>query len=426
MADRTVPEASISAGRGFRTSRLKSRLDRIEVRRDGRAEPLIETAPTLTSAQIGWAGIAVETHRISAGVIPRHEHPEHFLQVVLEGCVKYEVQAGGRRTRFVGTPGTVILQPRGAVDEIRWLGPVHTVAVAIHPTLLTQSLESTAHRNDIELRQSFDLKDRHIAVDPEHHDARLGRGFSGRPTLRRVLGRLVGRILGFPSFSWKSTGCFCSRRTAGIPPQAGNGLHRREFGRRLELGSTCDHCWHEPPLLLGDVPAEYRPLTLPIRAFAKNRARETEAPHPRLQRINCRRGGRVCQSQPLRAHLPTDRWNLAVEVSGRRHGLTPGEPSGLNGRRRLTTFAGNQHQARMAGLQVGPGTCTFSGRSRLDAAPGQPSMRVHTQRSTSHKIAETICRRTVKICAHALIAPLRSARCRDGAPYKLLPVPLER
>jgi AraC family transcriptional regulator len=124
---------------------------------------LIETAPTLTSARIGWAGIAVETHRVSAGVIPRHEHPEHFLQVVLEGCVKYEVEAGGRRTRFVGTPGTIILQPRGAVDELRWLGPVHTVAVAIHPTLLTQSLETTAHLNDIELRQSFDLKDRHIA-----------------------------------------------------------------------------------------------------------------------------------------------------------------------------------------------------------------------------------------------------------------------
>jgi AraC family transcriptional regulator len=162
MANR-VYEAPISAGREFRTLRVKSRLDRIEVRRDGRAEPLIETAPTLTSAQIGWAGIAVETHRISAGVIPRHEHPEHFLQVVLEGCVKYEVQAGGRRTRFVGTPGTVILQPRGAVDEIRWLGLVHTVAVAIHPTLLTQSLETTAHRDDIELRESFDLKDRHIA-----------------------------------------------------------------------------------------------------------------------------------------------------------------------------------------------------------------------------------------------------------------------
>ena len=100
---------------------------------------------------------------MSAGVIPRHEHPEHFLQVVLEGCVKYEVEVGGRRTRFVGMPGTVILQPRGAVDEIRWLAPVHTVAVAIHPTLLTQSLENTAHRNDIELRQYFNLRDRHIA-----------------------------------------------------------------------------------------------------------------------------------------------------------------------------------------------------------------------------------------------------------------------
>ncbi len=164
MADRTVIAASVSARRAFRTSRLKSRLDRIEVRRDGRAEPLIDTAPTLTSAQIGWAGIAVETHRISAGVIPRHEHPEHFLQVVLEGGVKYEVQAGGRHTRFVATPGTVILQPRGAVDEIRWLGPVHTVAVALHPTLLTQSLETTAHRSDIELQESFDLKDRHIAA----------------------------------------------------------------------------------------------------------------------------------------------------------------------------------------------------------------------------------------------------------------------
>jgi len=207
MVDRTVPEASISEGRRFRASRLKSRLERVEVRREGRAEPLIDTAPTLTSAQIGWAGIAVETHRIAAGVIPRHEHPEHFLQVVLEGCAKYEVQSGGRHNRFVGTPGTAILQPRGAIDEIRWLGPVHTAAVAIHPTLLTQSLESTAHHNDIELRQSFDLKDRHIA------------SILNTMTLDLAEGSPAGRLYG-ESLAESLAVYLTSRHSAGNPQTA--------------------------------------------------------------------------------------------------------------------------------------------------------------------------------------------------------------
>ncbi len=213
MADRTVPEASISTRRGFRTSRLNSRLERIEVRRDGRAEPLIETAPALTSAQIGWGGIAVETHRISGGVIPRHEHPEHFLQVLLDGSVKYEVQAGGRHTRYVGTPGTAILQPRGAVDEIRWFGPVHTVAVALHPTLLTQSLETTAHRDDIELQQSFDLKDRHIAA------------ILNTMTLDLTEGSPAGRLYG-ESLADSLAVYLVSRHSAGNPlaPFAPGGL----------------------------------------------------------------------------------------------------------------------------------------------------------------------------------------------------------
>jgi AraC family transcriptional regulator len=44
------------------------------------------------------------------------------------------------------------------------MGPTKRVAVAIHPELLTNALEETAHKTDIELCEHWDLNDRHIVA----------------------------------------------------------------------------------------------------------------------------------------------------------------------------------------------------------------------------------------------------------------------
>jgi AraC family transcriptional regulator len=135
----------------------------VDVVREGRAEPFLETPPTLSSATVQWGGIALENYTTPAVFIPRHEHPEHFLHLVLRGTVTYEVNTRGRNLRFTSRPGTIFLLPRGTVDEINWRGPTQRMAVAIHPRLLTKALDETARETDVELTEHWDLTDGHIS-----------------------------------------------------------------------------------------------------------------------------------------------------------------------------------------------------------------------------------------------------------------------
>jgi len=134
----------------------------VEVVRHGRVEPFLHARPTLTSTAAQWAGLALEGFSVPACVIPRHEHIENFLHVVLSGPVKYEVLTRGKALRFGAVPGTTFVLPRGTVDELRWEGPTRRIAVAIHPSLLINALDETAHASDVELAEQWDVTDRHI------------------------------------------------------------------------------------------------------------------------------------------------------------------------------------------------------------------------------------------------------------------------
>lgn len=136
----------------------------VDVVREGHAEPFLETRPTLSSTPVGWGGIALENYTVPAVLIPRHEHPEHFLHLVVRGTVKYEVNTRGHNLRFTSRPGTIFLLPRGTVDEVNWAGPTQRLAVAIHPRLLANALEETAHETDVELTEHWDLVDQHISA----------------------------------------------------------------------------------------------------------------------------------------------------------------------------------------------------------------------------------------------------------------------
>jgi AraC family transcriptional regulator len=139
-------------------------LSGVDVVRDGRAEPFLDSRPIRSSAPAQWGGIALENYTVPAVFIPRHEHPEHFLHLVLSGAVKYEVGTKGQNLRFTSRPGTLFLLPRGTVDEVYWAGPTRRLAVAIHPHLLTSVLDETAHQTDVELNEHWDLLDRHISA----------------------------------------------------------------------------------------------------------------------------------------------------------------------------------------------------------------------------------------------------------------------
>jgi AraC family transcriptional regulator len=136
----------------------------VDVKREGRVEPLLGVRPMRSSAAVRWGGIAVEDYSIPACTIPHHEHLENFVHVVLSGNVTYEVFTRGKTFRFAAGPGTTFVLPRGTIDELRWHGPTHRVAVAVHPSLLIGALDETAGQRDVELSEHWNATDRHITA----------------------------------------------------------------------------------------------------------------------------------------------------------------------------------------------------------------------------------------------------------------------
>ena len=136
----------------------------VEVRREGRIEPFLHAHPTHSSADVGWAGLALEDYSVPALVIPQHEHVENFVHVVLRGSVKYEVRTRGKTLQFGASPGTTFILPRGTVDEVIWGGPTRRIAAAIHPRLLVSALDETAHKSNVELTEHWNLIDPHITA----------------------------------------------------------------------------------------------------------------------------------------------------------------------------------------------------------------------------------------------------------------------
>jgi AraC family transcriptional regulator len=136
----------------------------VNVVRQGRMEPFLGSHPAGSRSTVQWGGIALEKYKVPAVFVPRHEHPEHFLHVALSGTVKYEVNTKGQNLRFTSQPGTIFLLPRGTVDQVNWTGPSQGIVVAIHPRLLTNLLDETAHESDVELTERWDLIDEHISA----------------------------------------------------------------------------------------------------------------------------------------------------------------------------------------------------------------------------------------------------------------------
>lgn len=145
-------------------TRVPALLSRVELVREGRLEPFLESRPSLSSAQLQWRGLALENHTVPAGLIHRHEHPEHFIELVLRGNVSYEISQRGQTRRFISQPGTICLLPRGSEHEVNWLQATQHVVLALKPCLLSNALEETVHESNIELREHWDLIDPHISA----------------------------------------------------------------------------------------------------------------------------------------------------------------------------------------------------------------------------------------------------------------------
>ena len=137
----------------------------VEVLSDGRFIRPIPAGSTLTSEHAGWDGVALEYYcNVPGCEIAEHEHPTHVLNLLVGEPVRAEWTTEGRCRSAINEPGTIYLLPRGTRDKTAWMHQSSRVLLAIDPKFLAQSIEETAHLEDVALTPHWELKDRHIAA----------------------------------------------------------------------------------------------------------------------------------------------------------------------------------------------------------------------------------------------------------------------
>ena len=138
-------------------------LRRIEVIRGGHTVSPVPTVPTVSSRDVGWNGIALESYKnVPAGTLSEHEHPAHFLTLLTSGRVRYQWTIEGRTKSAEHAPGSVYILPAGTRDRLSWSGATDRIVLAVTPDFLARALDETAHLADVELATRLDLRDRHI------------------------------------------------------------------------------------------------------------------------------------------------------------------------------------------------------------------------------------------------------------------------
>ena len=81
------------------------------------------------------------------------------------------------------------------MDQHHWAGPTERLVVAIHPRLLTNALDETAHRTDVELTERWDLIDEHISALLHEMAADLDDGSPAGPIYGESLATGLGVYL---------------------------------------------------------------------------------------------------------------------------------------------------------------------------------------------------------------------------------------
>ena len=138
-------------------------VEAVEVVRNGCSMCPFPTRSSLTSKGAGWDGIALESFTdIPSVAIPDHEHPTHFINLLVRGEVKAQWTAGGRTNTELNSPGTIYMLPAGTRDRVTWSGTSTRIVLVMEPRFLARSLEKTAHLDNVELKANWNLRDRHI------------------------------------------------------------------------------------------------------------------------------------------------------------------------------------------------------------------------------------------------------------------------
>lgn len=168
----------------------------VEVVRRGHAVRPLPMLPTISSRQVGWDGIALESFdNIPAYAVPQHEHPTNYLNLIRSGRSMCQWTANGHAGSTEEGPGTTYILPAGTRDQLRRSAPTNQTMLVLAPHFLAGSLEETAHLADVELTSHWNLRDRHIAFLIQTLHADLEDGSPAGPLYGESLGVALAHYL---------------------------------------------------------------------------------------------------------------------------------------------------------------------------------------------------------------------------------------
>jgi len=168
----------------------------VEVLRSGHALSPIPTISTISSRHVGWNGIALEAFDdVPACTIPEHEHPTHFLNLLVSGRIRAQWTIAGRTQSADHGPGTLYIVPAGTRDCMKWSGPTNRIVLVMEPRFLARAFDETAHLANVELRADWTFQDRHITALMRTLHADLEDGSPAGPLYGESLGVALAHYL---------------------------------------------------------------------------------------------------------------------------------------------------------------------------------------------------------------------------------------
>lgn len=135
---------------------------RIEVLEGGRAVPLVEQSPLLSSSHIPWQGILLEEHSTRTQQTPLRHIRNVFLALHTGATLQQEWRSAGKFFRTVTTTGKVHLLTPGPERSMTHRDPLDCIVLTIEPSYFQRALADSLRSERIEFIERFALEDSQI------------------------------------------------------------------------------------------------------------------------------------------------------------------------------------------------------------------------------------------------------------------------
>lgn len=171
-----------------------------------------------------WDGFTFEQHSSYKLEMPEHEHPTDLLALQTGPPVRMEWRTGGRTRIELVEPGNLLLLPRGTRDAARWDGRHERSVVAMETRQLQRAIEEPQQGRRLELRETWNFRDRQIELLLHAMKADLEAGCPA--------GRLYGESLG------NALSVYLARRYGVFKPKTAayrDGLPKARLNRVLDF-----------------------------------------------------------------------------------------------------------------------------------------------------------------------------------------------